>query len=170
MKQAEIWFHKKKVLIHEDLCTRLLYFDIVCWPETTGNSSCEKQLSLAWFSGDGVCPKSKGKNPLMKGFKYYLISYNLLFNWLCLFISQRNVDSVNWQSGIRTHVTAARHPTGVSITCSSSLCQENLKGNGPSQGDHRGRCLMHIGTPTGLAYSMRYRKNIPQRSADHQLV
>jgi hypothetical protein len=30
MKQAEIWFHMKKVPIYEDICTRLLYFDIVC--------------------------------------------------------------------------------------------------------------------------------------------
>jgi hypothetical protein len=30
----------------DDICTRLLYFDIVCWPETTGNSNCEKQLGM----------------------------------------------------------------------------------------------------------------------------
>jgi hypothetical protein len=30
MKQAEIWFHMKKVPIYEDICTRLLYFDRVC--------------------------------------------------------------------------------------------------------------------------------------------
>jgi hypothetical protein len=30
MKQAEIWFHMKKVSIYEDRCTRLLYFAIVC--------------------------------------------------------------------------------------------------------------------------------------------
>jgi hypothetical protein len=28
MKQAEIGFHIKKVPIYEDICTRLLYFDI----------------------------------------------------------------------------------------------------------------------------------------------
>jgi hypothetical protein len=70
MKRAEIWFHMKKVPICEDICTRLLYFDIVCWPDTTGNSNCE--MPLAWFSGVGFCPKSKCKktlmwNPLMIG-------------------------------------------------------------------------------------------------------
>jgi hypothetical protein len=44
-EQVEIWFHMKKVPIYEDICTRLLYFDIVCWPETTGNSNCEKMLT-----------------------------------------------------------------------------------------------------------------------------
>jgi hypothetical protein len=45
MKQAEIWFHMKNLPIYEDICTRLLYFDIpvVCGPDTTGNSNCEKQ-------------------------------------------------------------------------------------------------------------------------------
>jgi hypothetical protein len=27
--------------IYEDIMYKLLYFDMVCWPETTGNSSCE---------------------------------------------------------------------------------------------------------------------------------
>jgi hypothetical protein len=30
----------------EDICTRLLYFDIVCWSATTGNSNCEMQLGM----------------------------------------------------------------------------------------------------------------------------
>jgi hypothetical protein len=30
MKQADIWFHRKKVPIYEDICTRILYLDIVC--------------------------------------------------------------------------------------------------------------------------------------------
>jgi hypothetical protein len=63
MKQAEIWFHMKKVPLYEDICTRLLYFDIVCGPETTVNSNCEKQLSTilrSWIlSKQGV----KGKRP-----------------------------------------------------------------------------------------------------------
>jgi hypothetical protein len=48
MKQAEIWFHMKKVPIYEDMLTR------VHW-----------EFQLASFSGVGVCPTSKGNNPLM---------------------------------------------------------------------------------------------------------
>jgi hypothetical protein len=46
IKQAEIWFHIKKVPIYEDICTRLLYLDKVCRPETTGNSNCEMQIGM----------------------------------------------------------------------------------------------------------------------------
>jgi hypothetical protein len=53
MKQAEIWFHMKKVPIYEDI----MYKASIFWPETTGNSNCELS-NLAWFSGVG-----KGKRP-----------------------------------------------------------------------------------------------------------